>query len=322
MLVRFDLSRQAWERSAGLARHHARRAGRQWSAALELARAIATSNADARRRRLDAAVKSLSREVAHEIAGRAQAPAPMDYPHERILLRQSSPQAEKRLRSVKKEPWTVDWIERWFRAGDVFYDVGANVGAYSLIAAKAHNHAVHTFAFEPSAPSYNDLCLNVVLNGCADCITPLPFPVWRKTSRIAFGHFSLEPGSVKHAFDFETKRGNLELLFRQDLAALTLDDAVRLFDLPPPSHMKIDIEGDQLDILAGGRATLANPGWTSILAEIGRHQSAAPLEQVIRPYGFALVQALARKKQGGARWNLYARGPDTPRVPLRGGTAR
>src|ERR671932_123659 len=56
-----------------------------------------------------------------------------------------------RLRPVAKEPWTVRWLERSLRDGDVLYDVGANVGAYSLIAAALGAQVV---AIEPAYANY------------------------------------------------------------------------------------------------------------------------------------------------------------------------
>ena len=103
----------------------------------------------------------------------------MDYEGAEILLRRSAPKIELRLRSVAKEPWTVKWIET-FLPGDVFYDVGANVGAYSLLAAKANDGAVPVVAFEPSAPTYHDLCVNIALNGCDEIVTPLPIRSGRR----------------------------------------------------------------------------------------------------------------------------------------------
>src|SRR5947199_3985553 len=47
-----------------------------------------------------------------------------------------------RLTPVAKEPWTVRWLEQGIRDGDVFYDIGANVGTYSLIAAAQQRSAV------------------------------------------------------------------------------------------------------------------------------------------------------------------------------------
>lgn len=42
-----------------------------------------------------------------------------------------------------KEPDTIEWIDLFFREGDVIYDIGANIGQYSLYAAKKLNRSIH-----------------------------------------------------------------------------------------------------------------------------------------------------------------------------------
>src|SRR5262245_23889981 len=62
---------------------------------------------------------------------------PLDYDAHSVRLLATSPMERKwRARSCKKEPWTVAWIEESMGSGGVLYDVGANVGTFSLVAAK------------------------------------------------------------------------------------------------------------------------------------------------------------------------------------------
>ena len=50
-----------------------------------------------------------------------------------------------RAASCAKEPWTVNWLRDAVGPGDVLYDIGANVGAFSLVAAK--HCGAHVVAF-------------------------------------------------------------------------------------------------------------------------------------------------------------------------------
>jgi len=63
------------------------------------------------------------------------------------------------------DPDTVDWIET-FNEGDVFFDVGANVGALSLITSKFFDGKVRAYSFEPAFFNFAQLCKNVTLNSC------------------------------------------------------------------------------------------------------------------------------------------------------------
>jgi len=74
----------------------------------------------------------------------------VDYAGAQIHLKLSSPQEVKRLTACAKEPWTIEWIETWLGPGETLYDIGANVGAYSLVAAEQHGGDVSVVAFEPA----------------------------------------------------------------------------------------------------------------------------------------------------------------------------
>src|SRR2546423_5415633 len=105
----------------------------------------------------------------------------LDYDGAEILVGVTS-RAEilSRLRPCAKEPWTVRWLERNLREGDVLYDVGANIGAYSLIA-DALGRGARVVAIEPAYANYAALCDNVLLNGRGDRIVPLPVALAEET---------------------------------------------------------------------------------------------------------------------------------------------
>src|SRR5438046_1543914 len=74
----------------------------------------------------------------------------LDYPGADLRIGVTSrTEILSRLRPCEKEPWTVAWLERTVRPGDVLWDVGANVGAYSLIAASLGREAAQIVAVEP-----------------------------------------------------------------------------------------------------------------------------------------------------------------------------
>ena len=85
----------------------------------------------------------------------------MDYSAAEIFLSEGI-----RVNSCHKEPETVRWVETHLKSGQVFYDIGANVGAYSLIAAKYHHGTVTIYAFEPALQNFPLLVENIRRNGC------------------------------------------------------------------------------------------------------------------------------------------------------------
>jgi hypothetical protein len=121
----------------------------------------------------------------------------MDYDGAPILLRlESEREYNWRLHSCRLEPGTVDWIETMFEAGDVFYDVGANVGAFSLVAFKHLRGNARIYAFEPAFATFSQLCRNVIINGATECIVPLPLALSDRSAVLPFNYRSLSSGEA------------------------------------------------------------------------------------------------------------------------------
>ena len=194
----------------------------------------------------------------------------LDYARHRIELLVSSPAIGRRLGSVQKEPFTVDWIERSIQPGDVLYDVGANVGPYSLIAAKATSNGARIFAFEPSAPSFHDLARNILINDCAESIVPLPLALWSESRLLSFTYHSLVPGASTHRVSSDVQ---LHKPLTETIIGVRLDDLVERFGLPVPTHAKIDVDGYEFEVLRGAARTLARTEWRSIIVELDREDT-------------------------------------------------
>jgi FkbM family methyltransferase len=214
---------------------------------------------------LSTLVRQLHRKTAGRLVEQCTPVQELDYAQHRIELAISSPQISRRLGSVEKEPFTVQWIEQSIRPGDVFYDIGANVGPYSLIAAKATRNRARIFAFEPSPSSFRDLSRNVLLNGCGDSIVPMPLALWSDTRLLSFRLRSLSSGEARHRIGVE--RGRPSAL-TETVLGVRLDDLVERFAMPVPTHAKIDVDGYELEVLRGAEQTLARPDFRSLIIEL------------------------------------------------------
>lgn len=205
------------------------------------------------------------------IVGHTRLVRKMDYgPAEIVLQIESEVEYTTRLHSCAKEPETIEWIHRFFRDGDVYYDVGANVGAYALVAAKAFKGRVRVFAFEPGFPTFKQLCTNIVLNDCQECIRPLQVALSDRTALQVLNYSSLLPGGALHALgaavDYKGER--FQPTVRQSVLAFSLDDLIKQFDLPVPTHCKLDVDGTELSILKGAGNTLSHDALKSVLVEV------------------------------------------------------
>ena len=219
---------------------------------------------------------------------------PLDYPRTPISILVTSPKENlSRTRSVMNEPWTVHWIENVIEPGDVLYDVGANVGAFSLVAAKAHDHALRVFAFEPSFVTYAALCRNILENGCERIITPMPIALTEDKGNTVFKYRSLISGASEHAVgeqnlaskDFkETKPA-----YQQRMLAVPLDSLTEDFQLEPPNHIKLDVDGMELQVLRGAAATLANGAVKTILIDARQDKDSDRVTEYLRQLGYGLA---------------------------------
>src|SRR6185436_17615377 len=125
------------------------------------------------RQRVAYRLLSRSERVSWDDASGEVAPVRLDFPDHDIWLRATFPSERKwRARACAKEPWTVRWLQEHVGRGEVLYYIGANVGAFSLIAAIARGASV--VAFEPGYATFARLCENIQLNGCGEAIVPVP----------------------------------------------------------------------------------------------------------------------------------------------------
>jgi FkbM family methyltransferase len=219
---------------------------------------------------------------------------PMDWPPGGILLHVES-DAERRLRlkSCVKEPETVRWLENSLREGDTFFDIGANVGAYSLLADRIGRNRIAIYAFEPGFSTFPQLCRNILLNGAQDRISPLCVALSDRDGSDSFNYSDLSPGSASHSL-----WGALQMLddpmrgmspFRQRVPTFRLDELRRRFELDVPSLIKLDVDGFEFQILQGADETLSNARVRTILVEaLSESAEEQQIASLLQGHGFQL----------------------------------
>lgn len=215
----------------------------------------------------------------------------MDYARHDIFLHvDSHAEHSLRLHSCKKEPDTVEWIETFMRPGDVFYDIGANVGPYSLVAAKFFAGAVKTYAFEPAFLNFTQLCRNVFLNNCQESVIPLSVALSDETAIGAFNYHNLVPGGSLHTFGeaIDHKGQRFEPVLKQPVISYRTDDLIKQFGLPVPNHIKIDVDGIELAVLQGAEKTLADPSVRSLVVELEEGEHETQIGEYVAGKGFQL----------------------------------
>ena len=165
---------------------------------------------------------------------------------------------------LTKEPCTIEWLDS-LGADDVLFDVGANVGMYTIYAGVLRGCRVH--AFEPESQNFSLLCQNIVANGLAGRVTAWPLAM-SDAARLDLLHLSeFRLGGSCHSFgaavDFQLRERASPLT--QGCVASTIDDVIAAGVAPAPTHVKLDVDGFEHRVVAG--AARAMPGIASWIIE-------------------------------------------------------
>lgn len=164
-----------------------------------------------------------------------------------------------------KEPETLEWIEN-IPNGSVMWDIGANVGLYSIYAAKAKNCRV--YSFEPSVFNMELLARNIFLNQLPHQVTIVPIALSDHLNENLFKMSSTQWGGALSTFgeDLDQNGDPFKEVFEYKTLGLTIHQAVSLLNIPIPKFIKMDVDGIEHLILKGGSEVLSQV--ESVLVEI------------------------------------------------------
>ncbi len=214
----------------------------------------------------------------------------MDYDRHEILLNiESNFEYTVRANSCRKDPFTPKWIHGFIKSNDVMFDIGANVGVYSLMTSKNLQSNVTVYAFEPGFLNYRQLCKNILINNCSSSIIPMQIALSEKTSIETFYYNNLTSGGALHALGspIDQAGNTFEAVCEQPVISFSIDDFIRKFNIPVPNHMKIDVDGTEMAILKGAMTTLQHPSVRSIILELNEVTGEGnPIQEFLVQSGF------------------------------------
>jgi FkbM family methyltransferase len=182
--------------------------------------------------------------------------------------------AQRRARTVlTKEPETIEWIDG-FEEGDTFWDIGANIGTYSVYA--AINRKVHVLAFEPSAGNFFLLNRNIELNRLSEVVQAFCIAFSDFGGLDALNMRNTELGGALSSFGVAVDESGqaFEPIFRQGMIGYTIDGFIAQLKPAFPNHVKIDVDGIEDRIVIGATATLSDARLKSISIELDASRAA------------------------------------------------
>jgi FkbM family methyltransferase len=208
---------------------------------------------------------------------------------------------------LTKEPETIEWIDG-FEENSVFWDIGANVGVYSLYAGM--KKGVEVVAFEPATPNLYVLNRNIEINRLEEKILALGIAFNDVTQLDYFYMGNTEIGSALHSFSQATdwKGESFSPKFKQGMVGFAIDDFVESFDPKFPTHIKIDVDGIENKIVEGGRKTIADSRLQSMLVELDESQPKVtlPVISAIEKAGLKLSAKKSTSMLEGSQFaNVY-----------------
>jgi FkbM family methyltransferase len=142
------------------------------------------------------------------------------------------------------------------RPKDLFIDVGANCGSYTVLASGAVGAT--TVAFEPVPAAADLLDLNIRVNKMADCVTVRRCGVAAELGELPF---TMDQDTTNHV----AATGEAGEMIPIETLNYTLDRLA-------PTMIKIDVEGFEAEVLRGSQNFLTASGLKALIVEISHRE--------------------------------------------------
>lgn len=192
------------------------------------------------------------------------------------------------------EPAVQDALQRLVKPGAVAYDIGANVGFFTVLLGRLVGPTGAVAAFEPLPDTATALRHNAALNGFGH-VTVFAHAVGRA------------PGTVKLALREESTWAKLADATTTgptlDVTMVAVDDLVEAGTIRPPSLVKIDVEGAELEVIEGMRRTLLQYRPVVLCEMHGKNVAYAALMEEL---GYTVSALESPLPLGDAPWDVHA----------------
>jgi FkbM family methyltransferase len=159
-----------------------------------------------------------------------------------------------------KEPGTCTWIQDEMHSGEVFYDIGANIGVYTVLAAYQVGEGGRVFAFEPHSANFAKLLEHIALNRLQSIVVPCNMALHSEEGFFPFNYFSTTAG---HSHSQLSGNGENPVKdYTPEVSELkyaaSIDTMIASGSCAVPDHIKIDVDGNELAILRGMSGLLSS----------------------------------------------------------------
>jgi FkbM family methyltransferase len=188
------------------------------------------------------------------------------------------------------EETEIAFLRRSLKPGDIFLDVGANGGIYSVIAAKQVGPQGHVYAFEPGERELALLRHNIELNNLTN-VTVMECAVSNKSGIAKFA--VVKDGALNSLAALNRTEQQIE--YWKTVTTTSLDDFLSKYAISKVDFIKIDVEGAEKLVLDGAKKLLGSNHRVTILFEASDYNEPA--------FGYSAKQLLNELCEAGL--NIY-----------------
>jgi FkbM family methyltransferase len=196
------------------------------------------------------------------------------------LLLTLNPRYEAQYATGTYEVALLNYLAAHLNQGDVLYDVGGHIGIVSLVGARLVGLEGRVFAFEADPENASRILDHAQMNALPQ-VEVVPAAVWSECKTLSFHgaptSSSRNTGAVASAAEYASAEGMIVV------EAVTLDRFA--MDHRPPTVIKIDVEGDEEEVLKGAE-TLFLSGKPLLICEIHRARSAEAVVSWLESVGY------------------------------------
>jgi len=189
-----------------------------------------------------------------------------------------------------KDSPPISWILDNVLPNEVFYDIGANRGYFTL-ALLSHISDAKIFAFEPNPEVIAKLIANLDLNSTRDQVRIMEYALGAGQGIVQFNIAHSDTASSVN-FTHAEKRGN-GVKSTIKIQVESIDNLVSKNRLPIPNHLKIDTEGFEADILYGAKKTIQKYRpfvYAEIHTQDGLKTNEQQIREILIPYRYSIMK--------------------------------
>lgn len=194
----------------------------------------------------------------------------------------------------------INFFESYLKEGDILFDIGANIGLFTLLGAKTVSNTGAVYSFEPTPKVYNRLVDNIAINQFQNAF-PFQLGLSNKSDTLAF-NVSANGYDAWNSFANKDKQ---KLQTSIAVAVTTIDDFIvkEAINKSKIALVKIDVEGWEKFVLEGGRKFLQEYSPALMVEFTEVHTMAA---------GYGTVEIYKLLQNWGYNWYKWVRGALVP----------